>query len=65
MKDEIARLWKMRKVTVIPIVTGTLGKITTRIEKYVREVGIEMRVEHVQETALFRTARVLRSVLGS
>ena len=65
LKDEIAHLWKMRRVTVIPIVIGTLGVITTQFEKYVKEVGIEMHVEHVQKTALLGTARVLRLVLGS
>ena len=65
LKDEIARLWKMRRVTVIPIVIGTLGAITTRFEKYVKEVGIELRVKHVQKTALLGTARVLRLILGS
>ena len=65
MKDEIARLWKMKRVTVIPIVVGALGAITTRFKKFVREVGIEMRVEHVQKTALLGTARVLRLVIGS
>ena len=33
LKDEIARLWKMRRVTVIPIAIGTLGAITTWFEK--------------------------------
>ena len=48
----------MRIVTVIPIVIGTLGAITTRFEKCVREVGIEMRVGHVQKTVLLGTAGV-------
>ena len=52
-------------VTVIPIVVGTLGAITTRFEKCVKEVGIEMCVKHLQKTALLGTARVLRLVLGS
>ena len=65
LKDEIARLWKMHRVTVIPIVVGALGAITTRFKKFAREIGIEMRVEHVQKTALLGTARVLRLVLGS
>ena len=52
-------------MTVIPIVIGTLEAITTRYEKYVKEVGIEMRVEHVQKAALLGTARVLRLILGS
>ena len=65
LKDEIARLWNVRKVTVIPIVIGALGAITTRFEKFVMEAGIELRVEHVQKTALLGTARILRLVLGS
>ena len=65
LKDEIVQLWKMQRVTVIPIVIGTLGAITTRFEKNVKEVGIEMRVEHVQKTALLGTARVLRLILRS
>ena len=46
-------------MTVILSVTRTLGVITTCFEKYVKEVGIEMRVEHVQKTALLGEARVL------
>ena len=65
LQDEIARLWNVRKVTVIPIVVGALGAITTRFEKFVMEAGIELRVEHVQKTALLGTARILRLVLGS
>ena len=38
--------------------------ITTPFEKYVKEFGIEMRVEHVQKPALLGTVRVLRLVLG-
>ena len=65
LKDEIVRLWNMRRVTVIPIVVGALGLIITRFDKSVEEVEIEMRVEYVQKTALLGTARVLRLVLGS
>ena len=35
LKDEIARLWQMKKVVVTPIVVGTLGTITTKFEKYI------------------------------
>ena len=65
LKDEVARLWNMPKVTVIPIVVGALGAISNRFEKFVKEVGIHIRVEHVQKTALLGTARILRLVLGS
>ena len=33
LKDEITRLWQMKKVVVIPIVVGALGTITTKFEK--------------------------------
>ena len=51
LKGEVARLWNMRRVIVIPIVVGALEAISNRFEKFVREVGIHMRVKHVQKTA--------------
>ena len=65
LKDEIARLWEMQKVTIIPIVVGALGAITNRSGKFMQEIGIDIRIEHVQKTALLGTARLLRLVLGS
>ena len=38
----------MKKVVVIPIVIGALGVITTKFEKYIESLGIETRIEHVQ-----------------
>ena len=43
-KDEIAKLWEMKKVIVIPIVVGALGTITTKFEKYTESLGIEIRI---------------------
>ena len=65
LKDEIARLWEMFKLTIIPIVVGALGAITNRFGKFMQEIGIDIRIEHVQKTALLGTARLLRLVLGS
>ena len=65
LKDDIARLWKMWKVTVIPIVFGGLGAISNQFEKFTKEVGMHIRVENVQKTALLVTAGILRCVLGS
>ncbi|XP_063586885.1 uncharacterized protein LOC134764236 [Penaeus indicus] len=62
LKDEIARLWQMQKVTIIPIVVGALGAITNRLGNFMQEIGIEICIEHVQKTALLGTARVLRLV---
>ena len=65
IKDEIARLWEMQKVTIIPIVVGALGAITNRFGKFMQEIGIDIRIENVQKTALLGTVRLLRLVLCS
>ena len=62
LKDEIARLWQMKKIVVIPIVVGALGTITTKLEKYIKSLGIEIRIEHIQKSALLGTARIIRKV---
>ena len=33
LKDEIARLWKMQKVTIIPVVFGALGAVKNLLGK--------------------------------
>ena len=38
LKDEIAKTWSMKKVTVIPIVVGALVAISTGSEKYLNWV---------------------------
>ena len=57
-------MWDMKEVIVVPVVVGALGAISTGFEKYITAIEIEMRVEHVQKTALMGTARILRLVLG-
>ena len=42
----------MKKVVVIPIVLGALGTITTKFEMYIESLRIEIRIEHVQKSAL-------------
>ena len=46
LKDKIARLWQLKKIVVIPVVVGALGIITTKFEKYIESLGIEIRMEH-------------------
>ena len=49
LKDEITRLWQTKNVVMIPIVVGALGDITTKFEKCIVNLGIEIRIEHVQK----------------
>ena len=50
LKREIARIWSMRKVVVIPVVVGALGTITKNLDKWIEKIGIKIKAEHIQET---------------
>ena len=32
LKDRIAKVWRMRKVTVVPVVTGALGAVSVNFK---------------------------------
>ena len=64
LNNEIARLWQMKKVVVILILVGALETITTKFDKYIDSLGIEIRIEHVQKSALLGTAIIIRKVLS-
>ena len=57
---ELKKLWNM-KVTIIPIVIGT---VTKRLSKELEDFEVGGWVETIQTTAL-RMARILRRVLGT
>ena len=65
LRWEVARLWKMKKVKVIPVVVGELGTITSKTQLWQKKIGIEVRVELIQKTALLGTARILRELLDT
>ena len=60
LKDEVARLWQMKKAVVIPIAVGVLGTITPKFEKYIESLEIEIRIEHIQKSALLGIARIIK-----
>ena len=51
------------KVTIVPIVIGSLGTVTKGLLKGVEDLEFGGRVETIQATALLRTARILRRVM--
>ena len=63
LKEEIVRLWQIKKVVVIPIVVGALETNTTTFEKYIESIGIEIRIKHVQKSALLGTARIITALV--
>ena len=58
---ELKKLWNMQ-VTIIPIVTDAFGTVTKGLLKGLEDLEVGGRVETIQ-TALLRTARILKRVL--
>ena len=63
LKREIARLWTLKRVEVVPIVIGALGCITKEFDSCIEKLGITCNVGVMQKAALLGTARMLRKVL--
>ena len=51
LRQEILRMWEMKKEEVVPIVVGALGAVTGDIGKWLKKLEIKVRVEHLQKTA--------------
>ena len=64
LKDEIAKVWHMGKVIVVPVVIGALGAVSVNFKEYMKRIGVNVRLEVIQKTALLETAKILRKVLS-
>ena len=64
LKDEIAKVWQMRKVIVVPVVIGALGAVSVNFKENMRQIGVKVRLAVIQKTALLGTAKILRKVLS-
>ena len=64
LKDEIAKVWRMRKVIVIPIVIGALGAVSVNFKEYMKRIGVNVKFEVIQKTTLLGTAKILRKKLS-
>ena len=51
------------KVTIIQNVIGAFGTVTKGLSKGLEDLEVGGRVETIQTTTFFRTARILRRVL--
>ena len=64
LKDEIAKVWRVRKVIVVPVVIGALGAVSVNFKEYMKRIGVNVRLEVIQKTALLGTAKILKKVLS-
>uniref|UniRef100_A0A0L8GBW9 Uncharacterized protein n=1 Tax=Octopus bimaculoides TaxID=37653 RepID=A0A0L8GBW9_OCTBM len=52
----------MRKVMAKPVIIGALGAVSKGFEKHIKNIGVAVRLEMIQKTALLGTSRILRRV---
>ena len=52
----------MRKVIVVPAVIGAVGAVSVNFKEYMKRMGVNVRLEVIQKTALLGTAKILRKV---
>ena len=64
LKDEIAKVWRVRKVIVVPVVIGALGAVSVNFKEYMKRIGVNVWLEVIQKTTLLWTAKILRKVLS-
>ena len=60
LKWEVKRIWKIKKVEVIPIVIGALGTVTKEFERWLNKVSPDIYFGTLQKACLLGTARTLR-----
>ena len=63
-KYQLLKVWRIRKVIVVPVVIGALGAVSVNFKEYLKRIGVNVRLEVIQKTALLGTAKILRKVLS-
>ena len=64
LEVEIQKCWNLKKVTIVPIIVGALGAVSTDHAQYLKLIPGKIEAKIVQKTALLGTANILRSVLS-
>ena len=54
LKREIRRLWGIRHLEVVPVVIGTLGVVSNRLDAWLEKLGVTNQNGTVAENSLVR-----------
>lgn len=61
LKQDMIKMWNLKKVEVVLVVVGALGAVTNNFEKWIKKLGIRT----CTKTALLGTARILRKHMNT
>ena len=63
LKREIKRIWQCKRVTIIPIIIGTLGTVNTNFKLWLKKLELKLSFRTMQKACLLGSARIPRKVL--
>ena len=64
-KREMGKLWQYKKVVVIPINNGALGRIGKGFRTWIRKIQMENYCGLMQKACLLGTAKIIKKVLDT
>lgn len=56
---EIERIWSMKAAMIVQVIIGTLGTVSSDIDKWLKEIGIECFVEILHKICLIGTGKII------
>ena len=65
LKREIERLWKLKKVEVVPVVIGALGSVTKGFDRWIEKLGITSNVGVMQTNCTVRNCKDIEENVGN
>ena len=63
LKDEIARMWDIKKVTAMPVVVGALSAISIGFKNYLTAIRMEIK-ENMHKKPFKSTTTFLKLLIG-
>ena len=54
----------MRQIEVISVLIGALGTVTKHFEKLTQKLDLDLTIEVLRKSCLFRTVRIIRKGVG-
>ena len=63
LRREVAKLWNVRKVVIIPIIIGALGTLSKNFKRYVEQLEMGQMTSLLQKTCVLGTAKITRRTL--
>lgn len=65
LKDEIIRMWKLKKVTIVPVVISTTGVVPKNLHQSIKTLDLPpYTYALLQKAAILNTCRIVRKFLS-